>query len=412
MYRDAYPSIARFFSILVIANSSYTPNPPLHKSVQVGLYCGITQGLFFDRFGGRRAGLLATLLLCIGYFGTFIVSLARVSSVAPLCIFFFCIGQGSHGLYTLATVTNMFNFAGPHQGTVMGMLAGAFGLGGALFAGMERMTDPAADPTDITGVSSANRSHSHGVGAGRDGGGGRNANADAVGLDTCVMLGSGIGQTGTMNVTHPLSTAVHAFDLNSSLSNNSVLFNAASATLLTHNGSLVHTHTHEPMFFFLVAGLIMLVVGCLGAWLLRHDDTIVRWRPLQLVDVDGREQVEKWDKRDATLFEEEERERRPQEMYEMRARQAEGGQAIPILEASDFPSQRETSLMDSEAPSGPEGDDDRQHLFHAESTEVEHVDRDQRVLIESEGELDITGLALLRKLDFWLLFCALAIDDG
>ena len=33
----------------------------------VGLYCGITQGIFYDKFGMRPAGFLASTLIGVGY---------------------------------------------------------------------------------------------------------------------------------------------------------------------------------------------------------------------------------------------------------------------------------------------------------------------------------------------------------
>jgi len=61
----------------------------------VGLFCGIFQGIAFDRYGPRTATLLATALLAGGYLTAYIVS--SMSTAPPLffAAAFFMIGQGS-----------------------------------------------------------------------------------------------------------------------------------------------------------------------------------------------------------------------------------------------------------------------------------------------------------------------------
>ena len=80
-----------------IGTNCFSPRRP---RTQVGLYCGITQGLFYDRCGVRRAALLASLLICAGFLVAF--GLAHQTSMSPVAFgaCFFLVGQGSHGLYT------------------------------------------------------------------------------------------------------------------------------------------------------------------------------------------------------------------------------------------------------------------------------------------------------------------------
>lgn len=45
----------------------------------------------------------------------------------------FLVGQGSHGLYTVAAMTNVNNFAPKYKGTVMGTLAAFFAFSSVLW---------------------------------------------------------------------------------------------------------------------------------------------------------------------------------------------------------------------------------------------------------------------------------------
>lgn len=40
----------------------------------VGLYCGITQGIFYDKFGNKAEGVLASFLVGMGYAGVFLAT--------------------------------------------------------------------------------------------------------------------------------------------------------------------------------------------------------------------------------------------------------------------------------------------------------------------------------------------------
>lgn len=64
------------------------------------MYCGLTQGLFYDRYGPRKASLLAAFLLFLGYLSAFGASFARQIPPVTFAVCFFLIGQGSHGYYT------------------------------------------------------------------------------------------------------------------------------------------------------------------------------------------------------------------------------------------------------------------------------------------------------------------------
>eukprot|EP00050_Salpingoeca_kvevrii_P018223 m.71911 g.71911 ORF g.71911 m.71911 type:complete len:413 (-) comp7971_c0_seq2:341-1579(-) len=106
--------------------------------MHLGMYTGITQGYFFDRFGIHAECILATLLLVAGYAGAFALSLGQTAPVALLGLCFFAIGQGSHGFYSVSAMTNVPNFKEADRGKVMGLLASGFGLAGAVFAAFLR----------------------------------------------------------------------------------------------------------------------------------------------------------------------------------------------------------------------------------------------------------------------------------
>lgn len=109
--------------------------------MQVGTYSGILQGIFYDRFGVISECIISTTLIFSGFLGAYITS---TSSASPFsfAVCFYLIGQGSHGFYTLSTMTNVPNFPRNYQGTVMGILAAAFGISAAVFAALESALDP------------------------------------------------------------------------------------------------------------------------------------------------------------------------------------------------------------------------------------------------------------------------------
>eukprot|EP00040_Diaphanoeca_grandis_P020965 m.111538 g.111538 ORF g.111538 m.111538 type:complete len:537 (-) comp28128_c0_seq1:85-1695(-) len=98
----------------------------------VGLYCGITQGIIYDKFGLKTAAATAGILLVSGYMGAFVATL-RPNGAILMGFCFFLIGQGSHGLYTIAASTNIRNFRTANKGKVMGLLAATFAISGAVF---------------------------------------------------------------------------------------------------------------------------------------------------------------------------------------------------------------------------------------------------------------------------------------
>ena len=106
----------------------------LETCTQVGLYCGITQGFFFDKYGSRYALWLAGTLLMTGYISLFLITKSQSTPpVGFLAVIFFIIGQGSHGLYSPSVKINVLNFSPKHRGIIMGLLSAGFGLSGAIF---------------------------------------------------------------------------------------------------------------------------------------------------------------------------------------------------------------------------------------------------------------------------------------
>eukprot|EP00039_Didymoeca_costata_P002473 m.60439 g.60439 ORF g.60439 m.60439 type:complete len:509 (-) comp11321_c0_seq1:53-1579(-) len=97
-----------------------------------GLYLGITQGIFYDQYGIKKACLLAATLLFLGYSGVFLTALYGSSAVGVgVCLFL--VGQGSQGFHTASAVTNVANWGSTSRGKVMGLLAANFALSSGLF---------------------------------------------------------------------------------------------------------------------------------------------------------------------------------------------------------------------------------------------------------------------------------------
>eukprot|EP00047_Mylnosiga_fluctuans_P024693 m.168279 g.168279 ORF g.168279 m.168279 type:complete len:525 (+) comp9906_c1_seq5:3-1577(+) len=303
---------------------SQTQTLLIETSVQVGLFSGILQGIFFDRFGPRHEALLAAGLVFLGYLGSYLL-LTSSASAALLALCFYLIGQGSHGLYTVAAMTNVPNFLPAQQGTVMGLLAGAFGLSAALFASVENAIDGAA-------------------------------------------------------------ATVSACDRNSTAGN-------STAVETEHSGA----------GFFLLCSLLFGAVGLGAAVAVRRVPLPGRSAPLA-------------SKEDALSLE------------------GLGGDFI--LVPTEEPSHAETRLdsysnegaddvfMDSPkssvvgvsdsidrspGPAATADEDDKTALIAPEEESPSHAPGPARL---QPGAIDITGTALLRTANFWLLFVALAIDDG
>lgn len=126
-------------------------------STQIGLFCGVFQGMLYDRFGPTLATLIATSLLVGGYLLAFFLTMS--TPPAPLlALAFFFIGQGSHGLYTASTMTNVANTSPRRRGAVMGLLAAAFGLSAGIFSEISQLF--AWDNNTSTASGSNGRGHS------------------------------------------------------------------------------------------------------------------------------------------------------------------------------------------------------------------------------------------------------------
>lgn len=321
---------------------SQTESVLVETSVQVGLYCGLTQGLFYDRFGVGPASLLAAALLGIGYGGAFLASVYRLSA-GLLAVCFFLIGQGSHGFYTAATMTNVPNFEPAHQGTVMGLLAGSFGLSGAVFAAAEARLD--------TGESTT--------------------------LSTCADANISLAEP---NATTPPSPAAH-----------------------------------HPMYFFLLCSVLLLCVGSIAALVLRRVPRGPQWQALPTAD--------------SSL---------PMEPLALaRTRSVSRGSSPITFEAcasndhaikeTSFPSSHsqagtgeDVSTCDTTALLGQAAEDTSIHQQHSptphtstQATAIRsRMGGESDGASESVGVVDVTGRALLGLPAFWLLWFAMAIDDG
>jgi hypothetical protein len=282
-------------------------NPGSRRSVQVGLYCGITQGMFYDRFGVAKASLLAATLLGLGYLGAY-VFLTTSAPAGLLAACFFFIGQGSHGLYTVAAMTNIPNFERRLQGTVMGVLAGAFGLSGALFTAVARALDPSGDSAPP-------------------------------------CTGSGVPGDAVVNAT-------------------------GSASAEGTSGG-----AHGADFFAVCAGLLF-VVGAGGALMRREAAAVERYQGDGTAGGDGGESLA--------------------------MTRAPSKHQYALLAGAD-----EGAVAESSVDAEP-----RDAVSASPVANQDNGEGDEVGLLPAPPALDITGMQLARSVNFWLLFAALAIDDG
>ncbi|KAM9941547.1 hypothetical protein ACTFIT_008105 [Dictyostelium discoideum] len=101
----------------------------------VGMYIGLTVGLFFDFFGPFFTNALATVLYVIGCTGVWALVKGHISSsVGLLAFFLFLIGQSSYGTFTACVVANVHNYNILHRGKISGILCGMFALSAAVFS--------------------------------------------------------------------------------------------------------------------------------------------------------------------------------------------------------------------------------------------------------------------------------------
>ncbi|KAM9961070.1 hypothetical protein ACTFIW_010246 [Dictyostelium discoideum] len=101
----------------------------------VGMYIGLTVGLFFDFFGPFFTNALATVLYVIGCTGVWALVKGHISSsVGLLAFFLFLIGQSSYGTFTACVVANVHNYTILHRGKISGILCGMFALSAAVFS--------------------------------------------------------------------------------------------------------------------------------------------------------------------------------------------------------------------------------------------------------------------------------------
>ncbi|KAM9986988.1 hypothetical protein ACTFIY_011398 [Dictyostelium cf. discoideum] len=101
----------------------------------VGMYIGLTVGLFFDFFGPFFTNGLATILYVIGCTGVWALVKGHISSsVGLLAFFLFLIGQSSYGTFTACVVANVHNYTILHRGKISGILCGMFALSAAVFS--------------------------------------------------------------------------------------------------------------------------------------------------------------------------------------------------------------------------------------------------------------------------------------
>eukprot|EP00048_Salpingoeca_helianthica_P003528 m.68155 g.68155 ORF g.68155 m.68155 type:complete len:593 (-) comp12755_c0_seq2:42-1820(-) len=366
---------------------SQTVSAIVQTCAQVGLATGIVQGLFYDRFGARAASLLAGTLLMLAFFGVYLV-LRMDLPVVLLATCFLLIGQGSHGMYTASAMTNIPNFAGRWRGSVMGLLAAAFGFSGALFAALETAVDPPF--TDAAAVCQPPRAEQ------------TNGTKGEVLFTTipssiiATMINENLtGVTSNVNLTTP-TTPTTLLTTTAPLATSSNVF------------STVNTADHQSLPFFLVSGSILFVVGILGALTLRRAPPGWQAVPSGPEDLAMHVQGEKTKgERGEEGVCETDVDRVQESLPAGDTRKHVLSHTVPDLDDS------RAELL---------GNDPLQHRQDEVTSAPEHIKPHVHFHPEvvCEGgpgsgdgwQRDIYGWALLRNVDFWLLFWALSIDDG
>eukprot|EP01116_Phalansterium_solitarium_P016768 TRINITY_DN3968_c1_g4_i1.p1 TRINITY_DN3968_c1_g4~~TRINITY_DN3968_c1_g4_i1.p1 ORF type:complete len:588 (-),score=88.96 TRINITY_DN3968_c1_g4_i1:185-1819(-) len=108
----------------------------------LGTYFNFVPGMFFDRFGIKPAGLLATALLSGGYVCMWLAASTRNAVLTHYIVFglfWMMAGMGSGTLYQVGLGPNIGNFTQQHRGKVAGVLASLFGLSGAIFTQLYKL---------------------------------------------------------------------------------------------------------------------------------------------------------------------------------------------------------------------------------------------------------------------------------
>eukprot|EP00042_Codosiga_hollandica_P058800 m.891929 g.891929 ORF g.891929 m.891929 type:complete len:470 (+) comp59969_c0_seq8:39-1448(+) len=350
----------------------------VQTSTQVGLYAGIVQGVVYDRFGVRVACALAMLLLCGAYLAVYLA--ANHTPPPPLlAALFFLIGQGSHGLYTVSTMTNVPNFKAKQRGRIMGLLAAAFGISGALFTALFQII---TFPHGVPPPPPLNASTSCWLPSTLPQPSFSAATSASTGTYSTVLTSTSSASTwlsststGSTQETST-SSSMHLRDVPQSLfeSMHSMRralrdFEAGSSTFTTTSSPTSTapslSGSQEPLYYFLVTTLLVFAFGVLAL-------IFVKKYPIPEYLEDGLPLVD-FTKPSADLDSE-------TPVHEMETALMQEIESIQLIaDESERPSDSPQALM----------------LF-----------------TPRQPELDIHGLQILRNTDFWLLFVSMGIEDG
>eukprot|EP00455_Lapot_gusevi_P010951 TRINITY_DN1501_c0_g1_i4.p1 TRINITY_DN1501_c0_g1~~TRINITY_DN1501_c0_g1_i4.p1 ORF type:complete len:503 (-),score=106.47 TRINITY_DN1501_c0_g1_i4:259-1767(-) len=104
----------------------------LGSAGDLGVYTGILMGICFGRFGSAITTVISTILVGGGYFMCYLL-LPLKPPVIVLGLFYYCVGQGSFGLFFVCLSINSSNYPLKHRGKVVGLVQSLFGGSSILF---------------------------------------------------------------------------------------------------------------------------------------------------------------------------------------------------------------------------------------------------------------------------------------
>ena len=114
---------------LGISRSAFAIAPSI--KYLAAFFSNLIFGILYRRYGYRRMATLALILVCLSYVGY-----GTAQNVIPFCIGAMVIGLIEPFYATAATSRIIGDWFHRHQGTILGVVLAASGLGGSLFSGI------------------------------------------------------------------------------------------------------------------------------------------------------------------------------------------------------------------------------------------------------------------------------------
>ncbi|EDQ86006.1 uncharacterized protein MONBRDRAFT_38621 [Monosiga brevicollis MX1] len=115
-------------------NFSIAESARIGTLLNLGAWMTVIGGIFYDRFGPLRTGLIGAVTTFVGYFLMFLAAQERIIHTWIAVGFYaFIMGQGSGWMYCVALNTSVQNFPARNRGKIVGLLACCFGLCSGIF---------------------------------------------------------------------------------------------------------------------------------------------------------------------------------------------------------------------------------------------------------------------------------------